>query len=205
MDAKECSACTMSREKRNQQAHILFRLLPRCGFTIRRVMKRISEDIYKTSPEDPKRIRQDGYTDNMIEVSPGIHLGENELTFDFIRASGPGGQNVNKVASSVQLRFDIRNSPSLEPEIKERLIKLAGSAVTTEGVLVLTARRFRTQEQNRQDAIQRLVNLIQKAAVKPRTRQPTRPGAAASGARIRSKMRRGEIKRTRRFRPEDWE
>lgn len=141
----------------------------------------------------------------MIEVTSSIKLDESELRFDFVRASGPGGQNVNKVATAVQLRFDIRNSSSLPPEVKERLVKLAGSAVTSEGVLVLTARRYRTQEQNRVDAIQRLTNLIRQAAVEPRKRKPTRPGAAASGARLKSKTRRGEIKRARRFRPEDWE
>ena len=141
----------------------------------------------------------------MIEVTPSIKIDENELHFDFIRASGPGGQNVNKVSSAVQLRFDVRQTPSLSQEAKERLVRLAGSAVTSEGVLVLTARRFRSQEQNRADAIRRLIALIQKAAVEPIKRKPTRPSAASSGARLRSKMRRGEVKRTRRFNPEDWE
>lgn len=141
----------------------------------------------------------------MIEISPKIKLDESEIQMEFIRSVGPGGQNVNKVSTAVQLRFNIRNSPSLEPEIKERLEKLAGSAVTNEGILVLTARRFRTQEQNRQEAIRRLSALIQKAAEQPKKRKATRPSASATGARLRSKTRRGEIKRTRRYNPEDWE
>lgn len=141
----------------------------------------------------------------MIEVTGTIKLEEDELHFDFVRSAGPGGQNVNKVSTAVQLRFDVRNSLSLPPDLKERLIKQAGSAVTLEGVLVLTARRYRTQEQNRQDAIQRLSHLIQKAAVVPPKRKPTRPGAAASGARLKSKTRRGEVKRARHVNPEDWE
>lgn len=141
----------------------------------------------------------------MIEITPTISLKDEEIALDFIRSSGPGGQNVNKVSSAVQLRFDVLSSPSLSQDVKARLIRLAGSAVTTEGVLILTARRFRTQDQNRIDAIRRLTVLIQKAAEVPRQRKPTRPGAAASGARLKSKKRRGEIKRTRRFNPEDWE
>lgn len=141
----------------------------------------------------------------MIDITPTISLNDEEIVLDFIRSSGPGGQNVNKVSSAVQLRFDVCNSPSLSQEVKARLLRLAGSAVTSEGVLILTARRFRTQEQNRIDAIRRLTVLIQKAAEVPKLRKPTRPGAAASGARLKSKKRRGEIKRTRRFNPEDWE
>jgi len=141
----------------------------------------------------------------MIQITPTISIADEEVNLDFIRSSGPGGQNVNKVSSAVQLRFDIRNSASLDADIKARLTRLAGSAVTSEGVLILTARRFRTQEQNRLDAIRRLTLLIQRAAEPPKKRTPTRPGAAASGARLKSKKRRGEIKRTRRFNPEDWE
>ena len=141
----------------------------------------------------------------MIQITPTISINDVEIVLDFIRSAGPGGQNVNKVSSAVQLRFDIRKSPSLDADLKERLIKLAGSAVSSDGVLILTARRFRTQEQNRLDAIRRLGVLIQKAAEVPKKRKPTRPGAAASGARLRSKKRRGEIKRTRRYEPEDWE
>ncbi|NMB61679.1 MAG: aminoacyl-tRNA hydrolase [Chloroflexi bacterium] len=111
----------------------------------------------------------------MIEVTPSVKIEESEIQYDFIRVSGPGGQNVNKVASSVQLRFDIRNSPSLEPDVKERLIKLAGSRVTEDGILIIEAKRYRTQDQNRFDANQRLISLIQKALEKPKVRRATRP------------------------------
>lgn len=141
----------------------------------------------------------------MITITPSINLDEAEIQLDFIRSAGPGGQNVNKVSTAVQLHFDIVHSPSLPVEVKERLVKIAGSAVTNEGVLVLTARRFRTQEQNRLEAVRRLSVLIQKAAEQPKKRRPTRPGAAATGARLREKMRRGEIKRTRSVNPDDWE
>jgi ribosome-associated protein len=141
----------------------------------------------------------------MIEVSSNVKIDESEIQHDFIRASGPGGQNVNKVASSVQLRFDIRNSPSLEPDVKERLIKLAGSRVTEDGILIIEAKRFRTQDQNRFDANQRLISLIQKALEKPKVRRATHPSLTAKAARVSDKKKRGEIKKTRRFNPEDWE
>lgn len=141
----------------------------------------------------------------MIEVGSTVKIDESELQFDFIRASGPGGQNVNKVASSAQLRFDVRNSPSLAPDVKERLIRLAGSRVTESGILIIEARRYRTQEQNRADAILRLATLIQKALEVPKPRKATRPGVTARAARVSEKRRRGETKRIRRFKPEDWE
>jgi ribosome-associated protein len=132
----------------------------------------------------------------MIEVSPNIRINNNELHFDYVRASGPGGQNVNKVATAVQLRFDVRASP-LPQEVKSRLIHLAGKRVTDDGVLLIEAKQFRTQEQNREDATQRLIELIRKASVKPKARRKTKPTKAAKEKRLKTKKRRGEIKKSR--------
>ncbi len=141
-----------------------------------------------------------------MNINPSeIKISETELHFDFINASGPGGQNVNKVATAVQLRFDVRNSPSLDIEVKERMAKLAGSRMTENGVLILVAKRYRSQEKNRLDAIQRLKNLIQKALIKPRLRRATRPSLTARAARVDNKKKRGEVKRIRRNNPGDWE
>lgn len=141
----------------------------------------------------------------MIEISDTVKIDESEIQFDFVRASGPGGQNVNKVASAVQLRFDIRSSPSLEPAIKERLVQLGGSRVTEEGILIIEARRYRTQEQNRADAILRLIHLVQKALQPPKPRHPTRPSAAARAARVDEKKKRSSIKRSRHEKAEEWD
>ena len=128
-----------------------------------------------------------------------------ELQFDYLRASGPGGQNVNKVATAVQLRFNILSSPSLSDEVKQRLVKLGGSRVTGDGVLVIDARRYRSQEKNRLDAARRLAALIHKALEKPKLRRPTRPGITAKAARLGDKRKRGQLKKIRRYNPEDWE
>jgi ribosome-associated protein len=140
----------------------------------------------------------------MIEITPSLSVDESNIQIDFIRASGPGGQNVNKVATAVQLRFDICHSPSLDWPTKERLVKLAGSRVTDEGILVIEAKRHRTQEQNRLDAIQRLVVWIQKALERPKERRATRPSAGAKAARVEEKRKRGEVKQARRITPEDF-
>ena len=137
-----------------------------------------------------------GYTFSMLEIMPSFFFDERELHFDFIRAAGPGGQNVNKVATAVQMRFDIANS-SLASDIQGRLIRLAGSRVTADGVLLIEAKHFRTQEQNRQDATQRFVELIRKALVPPKPRKKTRPTAASKTRRLQAKKNRSNIKRIR--------
>ncbi len=133
----------------------------------------------------------------MIPITDTISLDDNELEFSFIRASGPGGQNVNKVSSAVQMRFDARRSASLTDEISTRLQKLAGARLTLDGVIVITANRHRTQERNRADAIQRLVDLIAKAAVAPVKRRLTRPTKASKERRLAGKSLRSTVKSMR--------
>lgn len=137
----------------------------------------------------------------MIRITPTISIDERELQLEFVRASGPGGQKVNKVATAVQLRFDVIDSPSLPDDVRDRLIRLAGKRMTEDGVLVIEARRYRTQDRNRKDAINRLISLIQKATVPPKPRRKTKPTPASKERRLDNKRRRSEIKRRRRHIP----
>ena len=134
----------------------------------------------------------------MISITSAIAIDESEIREEFIRSSGPGGQNVNKVATAVQLRFDVANSPSLPDDVRKRLIRLAGRRMTGNGVLIIDARRFRTQERNRQDAINRLSDLIRKATEKPKPRRRMGgPTLASKVRRLDAKRRRSEIKHKR--------
>ncbi len=130
----------------------------------------------------------------MIRITGTLSIDPDEIEESFIRASGPGGQNVNKVASAVQMRFDIRHSPSLPRAVAIRAERLAGKRLTKDGVIVITAERFRSQEQNRADALERLTELLKKAATPPRPRKATRPSAGAKRRRIESKKHRAKIK-----------
>lgn len=139
----------------------------------------------------------------MLTVTPHLTLDENELVESFVRASGPGGQNVNKVATAVQLRFDVQHSTSLPEAIRQRLVRLAANRITTEGVLIIEAKRFRTQEQNREEARNRLVALIQQAAQPPKLRRATKPTRAARQKRVEQKRQRAQTKRLRRPPPDE--
>jgi len=134
----------------------------------------------------------------MIHITPTIAIDENEIQLEFMRASKPGGQKVNKVATAILLRFDVGNSPSLPDDVRERLVRPAGRRITQDGVLIIRAERFRTQDRNRQDAIERLIELIRKAAEKPKPRRRTKPTLASKRRCLESKRRRGETKRMRR-------
>jgi len=138
----------------------------------------------------------------LIPINRHLFLDDSEVEESFIRASGPGGQNVNKVSSAVQLRFDLSRSHSLPEEVRERLARLAGRRLTRDDVIVITAQRYRSQERNRQDALDRLVALIRHAAVPPTRRRPTKPSATEKERRLEAKARRAAVKEQRRATPE---
>ena len=130
----------------------------------------------------------------MIQVTPSIAIDESEIEESFVRASGPGGQHVNKVSSAVQIRFDVRSSPSLPNDVAIRLMKLAGSRLTQEGVIVIVAQTHRSQKRNREVAVERVVELIRAAAVRPTVRRATKPTKASKERRLASKERRSGVK-----------
>ncbi len=134
----------------------------------------------------------------MLQITPSIAIDDSELEERFIRSSGPGGQNVNKVATAVQLRFDVGRSSAIDDEVRERLKTIAGSRMTADGVLVIDSRAFRTQAQNREAARERLVEMVRQAAVRPKRRRKTRPSGASKLERLDSKRRRANTKQGRR-------
>lgn len=137
----------------------------------------------------------------MIQITETIFINESELQEDFVRSSGPGGQNVNKVATAVQLRFNVRNSPSLPEDVRQRLVQLAGNRLNENSELIISARRFRSQLKNREDARNRLIELIRKATIAPKARRTRKPSATAKLHRMMEKRKKSSIKKLRRFDP----
>ena len=135
----------------------------------------------------------------MVRITPTIAINENEIKLNFIRSSGPGGQNVNKVASAVQLRFDVKRSPSLSDEVRTRLIRLSGDKMTKDGILIIQAKRFRKQERNRQDAMDRLIKLVQTASEPPKTHIKPKPTRASKERILAAKRHRSKLKKMRRW------
>jgi len=140
----------------------------------------------------------------MIQISPSRNIDENEISVEYFKASGPGGQNINKVSTAVRLRIHIQSTPSLSFEEKQRLIRLAGNRLTDDGFLIIEAKTYRTQEKNRLDAIQRLIHIFKAAIIIPKTRIKTKPSRKAKATRKLEKKKRGELKINRRYIPDDW-